>query len=75
MMDSPENGEPRAALTCIRCGITSTILFAPEPEGFVDQLSDPFEWQCRFCGYKTFYPKSAITILTPEQEAKPFTLK
>ncbi|WP_294534999.1 hypothetical protein [uncultured Rhodoblastus sp.] len=74
-MDSPATGEIRAALTCLRCRITSTILFDPEPPGFVDGLPDPFEWQCRFCGYKTFYPKSAITILTPQNEAKPFDAK
>jgi hypothetical protein len=65
--------ETRAALRCLRCGITSAILFDPEPPGFVEQLPDPFEWQCRFCGYKTSYLKSAITVLTPEHEAKPFT--
>jgi predicted nucleic-acid-binding Zn-ribbon protein len=74
-MDSPENDEARAALTCLRCGIRSSILFGPEPPGFVEQLPDPVEWQCRFCGYKTFYPKSAITMLTPEHEAKSFDAK
>ncbi len=75
MTDSPEQGKTRAGLRCIRCGITSSILFDLEPPGFVEQLSDPFEWQCRFCGYKTNYAKSAITILPPEHEAKPFTSK
>ena len=72
-MDGPEMEEGRVALRCLRCGITSTILFDPEPPGYVEQLPDPFEWQCRFCGYKTSYPKSAIAILTQEHEAKPFT--
>jgi hypothetical protein len=71
-MDDPENGGERAAMTCRRCGIMSTILFGPEPAGFIDQLPDPFEWQCRFCGHRNFYAKAEIKVMTPEHEAKPF---
>jgi ribosomal protein L37E len=67
-------GESRAAMTCARCGIMSTLLFDPEPDGYAERLADPFEWQCRFCGHKQFYAKSALKVMTPAQLAKPAKL-
>lgn len=61
----------RPALNCGGCGILSTLRFDPEPAGYVDQLPDPFFWQCRICGYKQFYAKADIKMMTPDQFAKP----
>jgi hypothetical protein len=73
-MESPEDSEVRPAMTCARCGIMSTLLFDPEPAGYVDGLPDPFNWQCRFCGHQQYYPKSAIQTMTADQFAKPFKM-
>lgn len=70
-MEARDNTENRAAMTCARCGIMSTILFGPEPEGYVDALPDPFEWQCRFCGHRQSCAKSSLQVMTAAQAARP----